>query len=241
MVRDNRFRATVELNGRRVWAYLPNSGRLEELLEPGRRLLLSPASAPGRRTDYDLLLVDMGGTLVLADARLPNLLVEEALLEGSLSPFEGYEAIRREVKRGRSRLDFTLEGQGRRCFVEVKSVTLVRGGLALFPDAPTLRGCRHVEELHRAVAEGERAAIVFVVQRDDADAFAPNDEADPAFGSALRRAVEEGVEVYAYACQVSRREVRLDKPLEVLYSGVTTQHEGNKITDESLALGSTLI
>ena len=98
-------------------------------------------------------------------------------------------------------------------------MTLVRGGVALFPDAPTLRGRRHVEELHRAVAEGERAAIIFVVQREDAETFTPNDEADPAFGGALRRAVEEGVEVYAYACRVSRAEVRLDQPLKVKLRG----------------------
>jgi sugar fermentation stimulation protein A len=216
VARDNRFRTTVELDGRWVWAHLPNSGRLEELLEPGRRLFLRPAASPNRKTAYDLLLVDVEGVLVSADARLPNLLVEEALREGRLSPFEGYETVRREVKRGQSRLDFALEGRGRRCLIEVKSVTLVRGGgVALFPDAPTLRGRRHVEELRQAVAEGERAAIVFVVQREDAVAFAPHDEADPAFGHALRRAVEAGVEVYAYACRVSRQEVRLDRPLEV--------------------------
>ena len=215
LTRDNRFRATVELDGRRVWAYLPNSGRLEELLSPGRRVLLRPAAALDRKTAYDLLLVDLEGFLVSADARLPNLLVEEALREGSLSPFQRYEDIQREVKHGGSRLDFALETGGRSCLIEVKSVTLVRKGLALFPDAPTLRGRRHVEELRRAVAEGKRAAIIFVVQRGDAETFAPNDEADPAFGRALRRAVEEGVEVYAYACRVSRREVRLDHPLKV--------------------------
>ena len=215
LTRDNRFRATVELDGRRVWAYLPNSGRLEELLSPGRRVLLRPAAALGRKTAYDLLLVDLEGVLVSADARLPNLLVEEALREGSLSPFQRYEDIQREVKHGGSRLDFALETGGRSCLIEVKSVTLVRKGLALFPDAPTLRGRRHVEELRRAVAEGKRAAIIFVVQRGDAETFAPNDEADPAFGRALRRAVGEGVEVHAYACRVSRREVRLDHPLKV--------------------------
>jgi len=205
----------VEVDGSRVWAYLPNSGRLEELLKPRQQVFLRRASTPGRKTAYDLLLVDLEGVLVSADARLPNLLVEEALREGTLPPFEGYAAIRREVEYGESRLDFALEGKGQRCLIEVKSVTLVRRGVALFPDAPTLRGRRHVEELRQAVAQGERAAIIFVVQRKDADAFAPNDGADRAFGSALRCAVEEGVEVYAYACRVSWHEVRLDRPLKV--------------------------
>lgn len=215
LVRDNRFRATVNLNGEYVWAHLANSGRLTELLTPGRRLFLRPATAQGRRTAYDLVLVDLDGVLVSVDAHLPNSLVEEALREGSLTPFDGYKTIRREVQWGGSRLDFVLENQGRRCLIEAKSVTLVNRGAALFPDAPTIRGRRHVEELRRAVAEGERAAIIFVVQRGDAKVFAPNDEADPSFGLVLRTAVEGGVEVYAYACQVSEEEVRLDLSLDV--------------------------
>jgi sugar fermentation stimulation protein A len=216
VTRDNRFRTTVELdNGWHVCCYLPNSGRLEELLEPGKRVFLRAVAAPGRKTGFDLMLVDVEGTLVSADARLPNILVEEALREGRLSPFEDYDVIRREVEYGKSRLDFALQRQGQRCFIEVKSVTLVREGLALFPDAPTVRGRRHVQELRRAVCQGERAAIVFVIQREDARAFAPNDRADPAFARALCCAVRAGVEVYAYACRVSRCEVRLARPLDV--------------------------
>jgi len=215
VARDNRFRVTVELNGEHVWAHLANSGRLTELLTPGRRLFLKPATAQGRKTAYDLLLVDLDGVLVSVDARLPNSLIEEALREGSLTPFNGYETIRREVKWGGSRLDFVLEDQSRQCLIEAKSVTLVKRGVALFPDAPTIRGRRHMEELRRAVAEGERAAITFVVQRGDANVFAPNEEADPSFGCALRAAVEGGVEVYAYACQVRQNQVRLARDLGV--------------------------
>ena len=219
VARDNRFRATVELNGEYVSAHLVNSGRLTELLTPGRRLFLRPATAQGRRTAYDLVLVDLDGVLVSVDARVPNSLVEEALREGSLTPFDGYETIRREVRWGGSRLDFVLEDQSRRCLIEAKSVTLVKRGVALFPDAPTIRGRRHVEELRRAVAEGERAAIIFIVQRGDANVFAPNDEADPTFGRALRAAVDGGVEVYAYACRVSQNQVRLDLDLKVRLDG----------------------
>lgn len=216
VARDNRFRTTVELrSGRSVWAYLPNSGRLRELLQPGKLVFLRPVASPGRKTAFDLVLVAVGEALVSTDARLPNVLVEEAVREGRLSPFEGYEVVRREVQYGSSRLDLALERRGRRCFVEVKSVTLVRDGLALFPDAPTVRGRRHVEELQRAVGEGKRAAVVFAVQREGASAFAANEEADPDFAYALCRAVEAGVEVYAHACRVSRCEVRLDRPLEV--------------------------
>jgi sugar fermentation stimulation protein A len=215
--RDNRFRVTVRVEGHPVWAHLPNSGRLRELLVTGRRVLLAAAQAPGRLTAYDLLMVDLDGTLVSIDARLPSRLLYEALQAGQVEEFAGYAQVRREVAYGQSRLDLVLEGgpDGGRCFIEVKSVTLVKEGVALFPDAPTQRGRRHLGELARARAEGHRAAVVFVVQRDDTIRFSPHDEADPAFGQALREAAQAGVEVYAYKCRVSEEEVALDAPLPV--------------------------
>ena len=215
--RDNRFRVTVWVEGRLVWAHLPNSGRLGELLVPGRRVLLAAAQAPGRLTAYDLLMVELDGTLVSIDARLPSRLLYEVLQAGWIEEFAGYAQVRREVAYGQSRLDLVLEGgpDGGRCFIEAKSVTLVKEGVALFPDAPTQRGRRHLGELARAKAEGHRAAVVFVVQRDDTIRFSPHDEADPAFGQALREAAQAGVEVYAYKCQVSEEEVALDAPLPV--------------------------
>ena len=215
--RDNRFRVTVRMEGHLVWAHLPNSGRLRELLVPGRRVLLVAAQAPGRLTAYDLLMVDLDGTLVSIDARLPGRLLYESLQAGRLEEFAGYAEVRREVTYGQSRLDLVLEGGpgGGRCFIEAKSVTLVEDGVALFPDAPTQRGRRHLGELARARAEGHRAAVVFVVQRDDAISFSPHDEADPAFGRALREAAQAGVEVYAYKCRVSEGEITLNAPLPV--------------------------
>jgi sugar fermentation stimulation protein A len=216
VIRDNRFRTTVALNdGRRVSSYLPNSGRLRELLSPGRRVLLRPATSPSRTTSFDLVLVDLEGTLVSADARLPNVLVAEALRADLLAPFTDYDHVRQEVRYHESRLDFVLLREDQRCFVEVKSVTLVEEGVALFPDSPTTRGHRHVQELRRALGEGDRAAVIFVVQREDAQSFTTNDGSDPQFAQALRCALEEGVEVYAYGCRVSRRQVRLDRPLEL--------------------------
>ncbi len=215
--RDNRFRVTVRVEGHPVWAHLPNSGRLRELLVPGRRVLLAAAQAPGRLTPDDLLMVDLDGTLVSIDARMPSRLLYEALRTGRLEEFAGYAEVRREVTYGQSRLDLALEGgpDGGRCFIEAKSVTLVKDGVALFPDAPTQRGRRHLGELARARTEGHRAAVVFVVQRGDAISFSPHDEADPAFGQALREAAQAGVEVYAYKCRVSEGEVTLDAPLPV--------------------------
>ena len=219
--------------------HVANSGRMRELLQPGNWCGLAHADKAGRKTAYDLALVEVpthepessseaslkgkgpgralgqGLALVSADARLPPALVVEAFHQGRLAPFAGFTAARREVTYGDSRLDILLDGPDGRCYVEVKSVTLVEKGVGLFPDSPTERGRRHVRTLAHAVGEGHRAAAVFVIQREDAEALAPHDLADPAFGAALREAVAQGVEAYAYVCRVTRRQVRILKSVPV--------------------------
>jgi sugar fermentation stimulation protein A len=214
--RDNRFRVTVEIEGQPVWAHLPNSGRLGELLVRGKRVLLARRSAAGRKTGYDMVMVKAGAVWVSVDARLPNILVAEAIQTDRLEPFSGCGELRYEVFFGTSRFDLSLrDANCRPCLIEVKSVTLVVDGLGCFPDAITARGRRHVLELAEAVAAGYRAAVVFVVQREDARAFRPHDESDPAFAAALRQAASQGVEVYAYACQVQPGWIEIDRPLPV--------------------------
>ena len=215
LVRLNRFAALVEVAGREVMVHVANSGRMRELLVSGHRVLLKPVSGDHRKTRFDLALVDLGFTLASADARLPNALVAEALEEGSLPQFRDYPKLRREVTFGESRLDLMLEGDQGRCYVEAKSVTLVVDGVGLFPDAPTVRGVKHLNSLTQAVAAGHRGAVIFVVQRGDARAFAPHDAADPELGAALRRAVTEGVEAFAYRCRVTEREVKLSDELPI--------------------------
>ena len=207
--RDNRFRVTVSVAGEAVAAHLPNSGRLTELLIPGRACWLVGFDDPRRKTRFDLTLVEYAGVLVSVDARLPNALLAEALAVGRLEPFRDYTDFKREVRLGESRLDFRLGGAAGVCWVEVKSVTLVEDGVARFPDAPTARGARHLGELTAAVGRGERAAAVFVVQRADARRFAPHDQADVAFGQALRVSARAGVGVYAWACEVDRQEITI--------------------------------
>ena len=214
--RDNRFRASVRVEGRVVAAHVPNSGRLTELFIPGRPVLLREAGESKRLTKYDLFMVSLLGTLVSIDARLPNRLVDEAVIIGRLEGFEGYTKVEREVRYGRSRLDLLLEGENRRCWVEAKSVTLVREGIGYFPDAVTRRGRRHLEELVELRVGGERAAILFVVQREDAKSLSPYDESGPEFGVALREAVRCGVEAYAYSCCVSGEEITLAERIPVL-------------------------
>jgi sugar fermentation stimulation protein A len=212
--RDNRFRVQVKIEGQREVAHLPNSGRLGELLVPGRHVWLSPVdlqTRPHRRTAFDLALVEYSGRLVSVDARLPGKLIGRALEQGQLNGFERYAVVQREVRLGNSRIDYRLqtESNAPRCWIEVKSVTLVEDSTAMFPDAPTLRGQRHVRELMDAVKNGERAAIVFVVQRDDPKRFEPHDQADPEFARTLRKANMAGVEVYAWRCRVTRKAIDL--------------------------------
>jgi len=213
--RDNRFRVTVEVDRVPVAAHLPNSGRLAELLTPGRACWLAEFDSLHRKTSYDLVLVQYAGVLVSVDARLPNTLVAEALAEDRLEPFRRYDHVAREVRRGESRLDFCLSGPAGLCWVEVKSVTLVEEGVARFPDAPTIRGTRHLRELTAAVGQGEGAAVVFVIQRPDASCFAPHIQADAAFGAALWEAASVGVGIYAWTCEVSERSVIIDGQIPV--------------------------
>lgn len=222
--RDNRFRLTVLVDGEEVAAHLSDPGRLRELLVPGRTLYLAPVDDLARRkTAYDAILADYDGVLVSVMPRLANALLEEALREGwrpgpsedGAAALAAYPEVRREVRLGASRIDFSLRGPGGRCWVEAKSCSLVEGGLALFPDAPTARGARHVGELAGAVAAGDAAAVVFVIQRGDAERLAPHRVMDPTFADALAEARRQGVAVHALGCAVSREEIRICREVPV--------------------------
>lgn len=214
--RPNRFTAQVLLAGREVAAFVPDSGRLPDLLVAGRRVFLRPAPGPGRRTGHDLLLVDHDGVLVSVDSRLPNRVFARALQAGLLPELQGYTEVRCEVGLPGGRLDFVLGGDGLpSCAVEVKSVTLVREGVALFPDAPTARGRWHVRELLRLRRSGWRAVVCFVIMRADALVFIPHAAEDRAFAGALREAAAGGVEVRAFTCRVSTAGVDLGDEVPV--------------------------
>ena len=214
--RLNRFAALVDVDRKEQLAHVPNSGRMHELLVPGYRVLLAPAPASAsRKTAYDLALVDTGDALSSADARLPNKLLAEAIAEDRLPQFGSYAVVRPEQVFGESRLDFLLEGPGGSCYVETKSVTLVQEGVGLFPDAPTLRGVKHLHSLMAAREAGHEAAVLFVIQRADAVAFAPHDLADPLLGTTLREAVAVGVKAWAYRCKVDERSIVLADEIPV--------------------------
>lgn len=195
--RPNRFTAHVRLDGETVLVHVKNTGRCRELLVPGAPVWLAEAENEARKTRYDLVAVRKGnGLLVNIDSQAPNKVAREWLQAA------GFTAIRPEYRYGGSRLDFCMEKEGRRCLMEVKGCTLEIGGVGYFPDAPTERGVRHLMELGRAVKEGWRAIVSFVIQMDGVTEVRPNVGTHPAFGEALQAAREAGVEVLFLPCHV---------------------------------------
>ena len=210
--RPNRFIAHVLVEGEEVVCHVKNTGRCRELLRPEARVWLEKGTNPKRKTAYDLVTVEMGRRLVNMDAQAPN----KIFGEWALRLEAGIRSVRPEVAFGDSRLDFLLETEQGRHYVEVKGVTLEEGGHVFFPDAPTERGVRHLHTLMRAVEQGHRATVFFVVQMADVLDFSPNDSTDPAFGQALRQAAAAGVQVLAFTCQVTPEEVTMDRQIPVI-------------------------
>jgi sugar fermentation stimulation protein A len=225
--RPNRFLVTARLHasGAIIQAHCPDPGRLCELLLPGALVHVSKAADTRRKTAYDLRFVEHPehGQLISLDSRLPNAIFREGMEMEFFAPFRGARSVEREVTlpaanhgQVHSRIDYRLvDGEGRTCWIEVKSVTLVEDGCALFPDAVTARGRRHVLELAGLVKQGERAAVVFIVQRPDADRFMPQWVTDLDFAEALAQAHRAGVEIYAYTCALTLHSVTLERQIAV--------------------------
>lgn len=214
--RYKRFLADVTLDdGTVVTAHTANSGSMMGCCEPGSEVWLSPADNPARKLKWTWELVRVGDGLVGINTSWPNLLVAEACAEGLIPEVAGYDTVRREVKYGKnSRIDVLLEkADGSRCYVEVKNVTLARGGHAEFPDAVTARGAKHLVEMTDMVAEGHRAVMVYLVQREDCEAFRVAADIDPAYRDALALAMSRGVEAVCWACTVTPESITVTRPL----------------------------
>jgi sugar fermentation stimulation protein A len=206
--RYKRFLADVRLDsGETVTAHCPNPGSMLGLAEPGMRVWLSPSTDPKRKLKYSWELVELAGPGGVEYAGIntahPNLLAAEAIAADRIPELAGYETLRREVKYGKnSRVDILLEGAGARCLVEVKNVHLSRTpGLAEFPDSVTARGAKHLDELAASVAGGDRAVMLYIVQRP-ANRFALAEDIDPGYAAAFARAREGGVAALCYVCEV---------------------------------------
>lgn len=214
--RPNRFIAHVEIDGIVQVCHVKNTGRCRELLTPGAAVYLERAANPARKTQYDLIAVDKNGLLINMDAQAPNKVFGEWAEAGRFLPAP--TRIRPEYTWEDSRFDFLLEDGDGPCFVEVKGVTLEEQGEVRFPDAPTQRGVKHLRGLMRAVEQGCRAAVFFVIQMKGAVCFRPNDATHPAFGQALREAAAAGVSVLAYDCRVTPDSLELNAPVPVQLS-----------------------
>lgn len=217
--RSNRFIARCEVNGKVETVHVRNTGRCGELLLPGVSVYLEDALSQTRKTRYSLVAVEKGDRLVNIDSGAPNKVVHEALRQGFKLPgMDSLTTIRPEAVFGASRFDFYLEDGHQRAYMEVKGVTLEEDGVVLFPDAPTLRGLKHVEELMTAHEQGYQATILFVVQMQGVTLFKPNDRTQPAFGEALRKASEKGVRILSYDCRVQPDSMILSEPVRVVLS-----------------------
>ncbi len=211
--RPNRFIAKVLVGDQEETVHVKNTGRCRELLTDRAEVFLEKSSNPQRKTKYDLIAVRKGEKLINMDSQIPNDVAEEWLKKGNL--FSENAHIRREVTKGNSRFDFYIEDGGRKVFLEVKGVTLENNGIAMFPDAPTERGVKHINELVSLLNEGYEAYILFVIQMKEVCLFRPNDITHKAFGDALRKAEKAGVRIIAVNCNVTENTIEIDEKTEV--------------------------
>ncbi len=209
--RYKRFLADVRLeDGRTVTAHCPNSGSMMGCKKPGSPVYLSYRPSPRRKLAYTWEILKVGRCWVGINTGNPNQIIAEAIAEGRIPELEGYGTLKREVPYGnRSRIDILLSEEDRKCYVEVKNVTLAYRGVAYFPDAVTTRGTKHLRELEQVVRQGHRGVMLFLVHRSDGKLFRPADFIDPEYGETLRQASENGVEVLVYGAKVSPRETIL--------------------------------
>ena len=211
--RPNRFIAHVLLDGRETVCHVKNTGRCRELLVPGAEVYVQHCPQPGRKTEWDLIAVRKGGSLINMDAAAPNAVFGDYLRAGGLGFVP--EWVKPEQQKGDSRFDFGFGHDGKTCWAEVKGVTLEEDGVVRFPDAPTLRGVKHLRGLIQCVREGCPSWAVFIVQMAEARLFEPNRMTHPEFADALRDAAAAGVSILALRCAVTPDSIAALEPVEV--------------------------
>ena len=213
--RPNRFIAEVELHGAIEKVHVKNTGRCRELLTPGATVILEQAKNPDRKTKYSLIAVYKGDLLINMDSQVPNEVVFEAIKAGKVPEIGPVSFVKREVSFLNSRFDIYYEAEESKGFLEVKGVTLEDNGIALFPDAPTLRGKRHLEELVKAKEAGYETGVLFLIQMRGPGVFQPNRKTDPGFGSALDLAQKSGVSLLAYDCVVKEGSIEIGRSVPI--------------------------
>ena len=216
--RYKRFLADVELeDGSVVVAHCTNSGSMKTCIEEGAPVYLSPAADPNRKTKFTWEMIFMNGGWIGTNTMIPNKLAFDAIKNGEIEKLKGYTFVKREVKFGDSRFDIYAENETEKCFVEVKNVTMKVGNNALFPDAVTTRGRKHLETLIEVKKQGIRAVMLYVVQRMDVDVFGVAKEIDPEYAKSLKKAINNGVEVIVVQAKVSPEKIEIvrELPMEI--------------------------
>lgn len=212
--RYKRFLADIMLDdGTVVVAHCTNSGSMKSCLENGAEVCLTPVDDPKRKTKFTWEMIKINGNWVGINTAVPNILAFEAIKNGEIPELTDYTKVQREVRFDDSRFDVYAENNSEKCFVEVKNVTLKEGKYALFPDAVTTRGQKHLKTLMKVKEQGMRAVMLYVIQRSDVELFAPAEKIDPGYAIALKEAMRAGVEVIPMQASVSPEEIRLVKKL----------------------------
>lgn len=212
--RPNRFIAYVQLDGEKETVHVKNTGRCAELLVPGAPVYIQESVNPARKTKWDLIAVEKGKCMINIDSQIPNKVVQEWIEGGNLFP--DVRLVRPETTYGNSRFDLYVEAGDSRIFIEVKGVTLEEDGVCRFPDAPSDRAVKHMEELVRAKKEGYETYVFFVIQMKDVRYFTPNTDTHPAFAETLKKAAAAGVKILAYDCEVTSDSITIREPVDVV-------------------------
>lgn len=215
--RPNRFQGYVIIDGKEELVHVPNTGRCKEILIPGCTVVLREENSPTRKTRYDLIAGYKGDKIINIDSHIPNKVVEEALKLKNIPSLKKYNIINREKTFGNSRFDFKLSNDdGEEYYLEVKGVTLEDNKKTMFPDAPTERGRKHLLELVDVKHSGKGAGVLFLIQMNDVESFSSNDKMDKEFGDALRYAKSNGVDIFAYECEVGEDFITLSKEVTII-------------------------
>ncbi|MCH4888609.1 DNA/RNA nuclease SfsA [Acidaminobacter sp. JC074] len=212
--RVNRFIAHVDINGQVEVVHVKNTGRCKELFIEGRKVFLQKSDNPNRKTKYSLIAIYKDEKLINIDSQVPNQVIYEAIENGQIHGFDQLKYIKREQTYGNSRFDIYYETESHKGYIEVKGVTLENDGIAMFPDAPTVRGTKHVRELIKGQKEGYKNYIMLLIQMKEVHYFKPNHITDPDFASALKEAKEAGVTIKCYTSTITEDSIEILKEIE---------------------------
>jgi len=215
--RPNRFIAHVLVDNTEEIVHVKNTGRCREILQEGTLVILEKAKNTERKTKYSIIAAYKGDVLINIDSQVPNMVVYHGIKDGKIKEIEDVTKLSKEIVYGNSRFDLYFETKEQRGFIEVKGVTLETEGIAMFPDAPTQRGCKHIYEMIKAVADGYAGFIFFLIQMKEVKYFTPFEIRDPEFAKALTLASEKGVTILAYDSIVSEDEITIGTPVAVRF------------------------